>query len=68
MNILIENKAKESYEKQWNPDESKYECFFHYTDELLYSAGFAEGYMLAKNEIVDKDFEQIEEDTNKYKI
>ncbi len=35
--------SKASWEKQTNPDTTEYECFFHYTDEMLYSAGFEQG-------------------------
>jgi cellulose synthase/poly-beta-1,6-N-acetylglucosamine synthase-like glycosyltransferase len=33
-----------------NPDTSKYECFFHYTDEMIFKAGFEQGYNYAKNQ------------------
>ena len=40
---LIEIAAKLSFDKQSDPEQSAYECFFHYTDEKLYAAGFEEG-------------------------
>lgn len=46
MNYL-ENKSQECFKKQINPDESEFECFFHYTDEKLFEAGFKKGYELA---------------------
>lgn len=39
----IEEAANKSYEEQCHEETSAYECFFHYTDEKLYSAGFIEG-------------------------
>ena len=65
---LLDIKAKESYQKQCDPEQSSYECFFHYTDEKLYSAGFIEGYLLAQEEHVNEVFEKIEEDIDNDKI
>lgn len=65
---LLDIKAKESFEKQSDPEQSSYECFFHYTDEKLYSAGFREGYLLAQEESVSEVFNQIEENINNDKI
>lgn len=36
----IEKIASESYKKQLNEETTSYEGFFHYTDEMIYSAGF----------------------------
>lgn len=41
--------AKEEFQKQINPDTSEFECFFHYTDEGVFSAGFKKGFELANN-------------------
>lgn len=49
MNENIKISGKDSYLKQTNPDTSEYECFFHYTDELLYQAGFEQGCKDFKN-------------------
>ena len=50
----LDIKAKESFEKQCDPEQSNYECFFHYTDEKLYSAGFRDGYLLAQKEFIEQ--------------
>ena len=39
----IEEAAQKSFSDQIDPEKSAYECFFHYTDEKLYAAGFEEG-------------------------
>jgi len=46
-----EQKAHKSWIKQIEPETSSYECFFHYTDELLYSAGFREGEQTKEEEL-----------------
>ena len=46
-----EQKAHKSGLKQIEPETSSYECFFHYTDELLYSAGFREGEQTKEEEL-----------------
>ncbi len=51
----IKEAAKESYFKEINPETSGYEGFFHYTDELLYSAGFKEGVEFTQRWISIKD-------------
>lgn len=51
----IEEKTKESWRKQTQPETSAYECFFHYTDELLYSAGFKEGLKFAQQWVSCED-------------
>ena len=47
MNNLT-HEAKQSFYKHSDPDTSSYECFFHYTDEGLFVAGFTEGFEYAK--------------------
>ena len=46
----IEEAAEIAYQNAINPDTSKYECFFHYTDEMIFKAGFEQGYNYAKNQ------------------
>ncbi len=43
----IKQEAKIEFERQLDPETSEYECFFHYTDELLFAAGFEKGYEFA---------------------
>jgi hypothetical protein len=42
----IEEKAHEAFKEATDP-ETGGECFFHYTDEMIYSQGFKEGYNAA---------------------
>jgi hypothetical protein len=39
----IESAADEALKDAIDPDKSKHECFFHYTDDLIYKAGFGDG-------------------------
>lgn len=55
----IDDKAKESYAKQLDPEQSSYESFFHYTDELLFSAGFKEGFSF-RDKMTGKDLQEFE--------
>jgi hypothetical protein len=56
----IEEKAKEAYKEATDP-ETGGECFFHYTDEMIYSQGFSEGYKAAFEWIsVDKELPKNE--------
>ena len=43
MKTELEEAAESSYNKQINPEESYHECFFHYEDKDIYTAGFLEG-------------------------
>jgi hypothetical protein len=36
----IKQEAKIEFERQLDPETSEYECFFHYTDELLFARRF----------------------------
>jgi len=40
---MSESAIKE-YQKQVEPETSEFECFFHYTDELLFMAGYKKGF------------------------
>lgn len=63
----LEKIAKECFEKQINPEESEFECFFHYTDEKLFEAGFKKGYEHAiQSQWVDYDFNVMESRPPKY--
>lgn len=53
--LEIEEAAKKSYEEQCHEETSAYECFFHYTDQKLYSAGFNEGILYAQHWIPIKE-------------
>ena len=50
----IKEAIKENFERQINPETSSYECFFHYTDEKIFEAGFIEGANYVSNLIKDK--------------
>lgn len=54
-NETLEEVAEQSYSKQCNPDTSEYECFFHYTEDLLYKAGFEQGYKHAEKQLYSED-------------
>lgn len=41
--------SKECFNRQVDPDKSEFECFFHYDDEKLFSAGFTKGYEFAQS-------------------
>jgi len=43
--------AQECYEEQTDPETTEFECFFHYDDESLFTAGFTKGYGLAQKRI-----------------
>jgi len=36
--------ANDCFKNQIDPDTSEFECFFHYTDEKIFEAGFLKGY------------------------
>ena len=44
----LKNKAKKEFQKQIDPDQSEFECFFHYTDGMVFGAGFRKGFELAR--------------------
>ena len=46
--IMLDLIAHEDYKKQIDPDASEFECFFHYTDEMIFAAGVQRGFELAK--------------------
>jgi hypothetical protein len=54
----IEEKAHEAYKEATDP-ETGGECFFHYTDEMIYSQGFKEGYNAALETTKDSEKELI---------
>jgi len=37
--------------KAIHPDKSEFECFFHYSDEGIFGAGFKKGYELAMKKL-----------------
>jgi len=45
----IKEEGLKEFKKQIDPDESEFECFFHYTDDLLFAAGFVKGYVFKEN-------------------
>ena len=49
----IKQIAEVEFRRQMNPDETEFECFFHYTDDKLFESGFVKGYELAKREAND---------------
>jgi hypothetical protein len=51
----IINRSKECFKKQIDPDTTEFECFFHYTDEKIFEAGFVKGYELAKEKLYSID-------------
>ena len=56
----LEEAAESSYNKQINPEESYHECFFHYEDKDIYTAGFLEGVdWEAKKSYSEEEVKQI---------
>jgi hypothetical protein len=49
----IEEKANKCFHEQIDPETSEFECFFHYTDDKLFKAGFQKGYEKAFDEILN---------------
>jgi len=45
--LTIKELSEKEFNKQINADTTEFECFFHYTDELLFEAGFKKGYEFA---------------------
>jgi len=41
----IKEEGLKEFKKQIDPNDSEFECFFHYTDDLLFAAGFVKGYV-----------------------
>jgi hypothetical protein len=39
----IEEESNKEFKQQINPETTEFECFFHYTDEKLFHAGFEKG-------------------------
>lgn len=46
----IRQNAEESFKKQIDPDKSQVECFFHYTDEMIYVSGYEHGYIQCRQD------------------
>lgn len=39
----LEIESSKEFKKHINPDTTEFECFFHYTDERIFRAGFEKG-------------------------
>lgn len=57
----VKESAIRSFKEQCDPETSQYECFFHYTDELLYSAGFEQGNKESKSLVYDIIYQMADE-------
>lgn len=63
----LDELAENSLKKQIHPDTSEYECFFHYTDDLIYKAGFEQGHQEAcKTHYSEDEVKKLSEDFYHY--